>query len=156
MARGRTLCAAAWGRSRNGESTRRVLSRRLPLPTHRSGSPRRRGVRLLEIGLREAVEMRAAQQDLRGDLARDVFEEVLRDVREVRVEMRIVRRDAHPIGADESGRRLDLGLAPLDRGPAVAPEVLAWRQRQVRRVRVTVLWVIPLDPRQEPGHPRVL
>src|SRR5689334_23595646 len=127
MALGRTLCAAAWGRERNGESTRSVLLLRLPLPSHRSGSPRHRGVRLLEIGLGEAVEMRTAQQDLRSDLARDVFEEVLRDVREVRVEVGVVRRDAHPIGADEPGRRLDLGLAPLDRGPAVAAEVLAWR-----------------------------
>src|SRR2546422_9602319 len=85
-------------------------------------------------------------QNLRGDLARQVLEEVLRNVREVGVEMRVVRRDAHAIGADETGRRLDLGLAALDGGPAVAPEVLARGQRQVGRVRVTVLRVIPLDP----------
>src|SRR5215813_4883215 len=48
---------------------------------------RRRGIRLLEIGLSEAVEMRAAQQDRRGDLARDVLEEVLCDMREVGVEV---------------------------------------------------------------------
>src|SRR2546426_3425211 len=35
------------------------------------------------------------------------------------------RRDAHPVGAEQAGRRLDLGLAALDRGPAVAPEVLS-------------------------------
>src|SRR5207247_9069922 len=103
-------------------------------------------VRIVEVGLVHAVEVRARYQNLRGDLARHVLEEVLRNVREVGVEMRVVRRDAHAIGADEPGRRLDLGLAALDGGPAVAPEVLARGQRQVRRVRVTVLRVITLDP----------
>src|SRR5262245_21639968 len=142
------------------------MAQRVPAPDHqpepevpfeenalRSASPRDRGVRLLEISLVKTVEIRATSEDLRGDLARDVLEEILRDVREVRVEVGVVRRDAHPIGADEPGRRFDLGLAPLDRSPAVAPEVLAWRQREVRRGRVTVLWIIPLDPRQKPGHP---
>src|SRR5215510_15348857 len=92
-----------------------------------------------EIALAERVEMRAAQEDLRGDLARHVLQKIRRDVREVRVEVRVVGRDTHPVGANEPGRGLDLRLAPLDRRPAVEPEVLARRHRQVRRVRVAVL-----------------
>src|SRR5262245_59751770 len=110
----------------------------------------------LEIALAERVEMRATQEDLRGDLARHVLQEIRRDVREVRVEVRVVGGDAHPVGADEPGRGLDLRLAPLDRRPAVAPEVLARRHRQVRRVRVAVLRIVPLDPRQETRPPGVL
>src|SRR5262249_57635039 len=83
--------------------------------------------RALEMALAERVEMRAAHEDLRRDLARHVLHEIRRDVREVRVEVRVVGRDAHPVGADEPGRGLDLRLAPLDRRPAVAPQVLAAR-----------------------------
>src|SRR5262249_30237878 len=41
---------------------------------------RRSGVRLLEVRLGEAIEVRAPRQDLRGDLARHVLEQVLRDM----------------------------------------------------------------------------
>jgi hypothetical protein len=37
-----------------------------------------------------------------------------------RVEVRVVGRDAHAVGADEAGRGLDLRLAALDGGPAEA------------------------------------
>src|SRR2546426_11156397 len=66
------------------------------------------------------------------------------------------RRDAHPVGAEQAGRRLDLGLAALDRGPAVAPEVLSRGEAEVRGVRVPVLGIVPLDAGQESGHPGVL
>ena len=92
----------------------------------------------------------------RGHIARDILHQILCDVGEVRVEVRIVGRDAHAVGADEAGGRFDLGLAALDGGPAVAAEVLARRQREIRRVGVAVLRVVPLDARQQPRHPRVL
>src|SRR5262249_18322200 len=111
------------GRSRNPSD---ALSR---LGVLRGG-----GVGLPEVLLGEAVEGGATFEDVGGDLARHVLEQVLRHVREVRIEVRIVRRDAHPVGADEPGCRLDLRLAALDRGPAVAPEVLARGHGQVRRV----------------------
>src|SRR5260370_36274507 len=74
-----------------------------------SGSPSDRRAGLLRggsltVGLDEAVETRAAQQDLGRELAGDVLEEVGRHVGKVGAEMRVVRRDAHPVGADEPRR----------------------------------------------------
>src|SRR5262245_45116772 len=82
------------------------------------------GVSLSEVLFSETVQGRAALHDLGGDFAGNVLQQVLRDVGKVRVEVRVVGRDAHPVGADEPRRRLDLGLAAFDGGPAVAPEVL--------------------------------
>ncbi len=70
--------------------------------------------------------------------------------------MRVVRRDAHPVRADETRRRLDLGLAAFDGGPAVAPEVLLGQEREIRRVRVAVLGIVPFDAREEARRPGVL
>src|SRR5262249_49069661 len=114
------------------------------------------GVSLSEVLLSETVQGGAALQDLGGDLAGNVLQQVLRDVGKVRVEVRVVRRDAHPVGADKPGRRFDLGLAPFDGGPAVAPEILAGRHGEVRRMRVAILGVVPFDTREEAGNPRVL
>ena len=85
-----------------------------------------------------------------------VLEQVIRDIREVGVEVRVVCRDTHPVGADEPGRRLNLRFAPFHRCPAVAPKVLLWGQGQVGCMRVTVLGVVPLNARQQTQHPRVL
>src|SRR5262245_50142710 len=56
----------------------------------------------LEIALAERVEVRAAQEDLRGDLARHVLQEIRRDVREVRVEVRVVGGGANRRVAGET------------------------------------------------------
>src|ERR1700704_120791 len=104
-----------------------------PSPNHRYSAPRgpadaparpRRLVRLREVGLGESVDVCAPHQYLRGGIARAALEDVVRHVRKVGVEVRIVAGDAHPVGAHQAGGCLDLRLAALDRGPAIAPEVL--------------------------------
>src|SRR5262245_24848717 len=74
-----------------------------PLPTGALHG-RRGGVGLREVGVAETIEVRAAHEDLRRDLAGDVLHEVRGHVGEVRVEVRVVRRDAHAVGADQPGR----------------------------------------------------
>src|SRR6185436_18182091 len=103
--------ARSW---RDRSAVIRVLSR--PDVRALSGAAsvrRRRG--LLEVVLTERVEVRAPHEDLRRDLARHVLQEVLRHVGEIRVEVRIVGRDAHAVSPDEAGGGLDLRLASFDR-----------------------------------------
>src|SRR6266545_1638445 len=60
--------------------TSRASSWRSRSDLRRASVLRRGRVGVLEVGLGEAVEMRAAHQDLGAELARDVLQEVLRHV----------------------------------------------------------------------------
>ena len=121
-----------------------------------TANPPRRDAGPCEVRLREPVEARAAEEDVGGDVSGDSAEQIRRHVRKVGIEMGVVGRNAHAIGTDEPRRGFDLRLAPLDRRPAVASEVFPRRERQVGCMGVTVLRIVPLDPRQNSRDPRVL
>src|SRR6266511_5790848 len=67
------------------------------------GLPQPDPVSFGEVGLGEPVQARAAQEDLPGDVAADGAQQIARHIGEVGVEVRVIGRDAHAIGADEPG-----------------------------------------------------
>src|SRR5687767_15470376 len=80
-----------------------AVSPPMPVPTTMAcigggGSASGGGVRLLEVLVREPVQGRAAHEDLRRCLAGHRLEQIARDVGEIGVEVRVVGRDAHPVG----------------------------------------------------------
>src|SRR5205814_2162099 len=96
---------------------------------------------LVEIIVAEAVEARAARQDLARSIAVDagIVQHPARYLREARVEMRKVARHANIVGpAQELDDRADLALAALDRREAVALPILVGRQLEIRRIGLVV------------------
>src|SRR6266446_2049877 len=137
----------ARGKEHNVPASRRLVAYR-----HRGEvtSSRYCSVGLLKIFVGKAVEMGPSHKNLHGDVARDRAQQVTRHVGEVGVEVWVVRGDTHPIGTNKASRWLNLRLAPFHRGPAVAPEVFLRREGEIRRVRVAVLGIVPLDACQDP------
>ena len=92
--------------------------------------------------------MGAAHENLRGGLPRDIIQQVRGDIGKVRIKVGVVCRDTHAIGADQARCRFDLGLTAFDRRPAVALKVLLRREREIRRMGVMVLRIVPFDARE--------
>src|SRR5262245_47804184 len=104
-----------------------------------------RSGRFPEVLLLEGVESSASKKNLRSHLSGHVLKQVTGDVGKVGVEVGIVRRNTHAIGANEARRGRDLGFAALDRCPAVALKVLLGCQGKVGRMGISVVRVVPFD-----------
>src|SRR5262245_14926751 len=112
-----------------------------------------RARRLAEVLLLEGVESSAAKKNLRSHLPGHVLKQVTGDIGKVGVEVGIVGRNTHVIGANEARRGRDLGFAALDPSPAIALKVLVGCQGQVGRMGIPVVRIVPFDAAKQPGDP---